>query len=155
MGSVAGLQGVSYRIREVDPFEDNHVLYELRTLHELTFFNEAVQPDYYVGHWWLVRDEETKLNVAFAGLTHSAFWLNTGYLKRVGVLREARGHGLQKRLLLVRERRARKNGWTCMTTDTTDNPPSANSLISGGYKIFEPSHRWAFPHSIYWKKDIS
>lgn len=108
-----------------------------------------------MGHWWLVRDADTKETVAFAGLTPAIYTPLTGYLKRVGVTREARGHGLQKKLLTVRERRARKNGWTTMITDTTDNPPSANSLIRAGYKIFEPTYRWAFSHSIYWKKDLT
>ena len=145
---------MTFRIREVDPFDDKEAYDELQTLHRLTFFDSAPMPDLYKGHWWLVRDE-AKVNVAFAGMIPAITDLNTGYFTRVGVLHVARGHRLQKRLLSVVERRARKNGWTAIISDTTDNPPSANAMISGGYKIFEPAHRWAFPHSIYWKKDLT
>jgi GNAT superfamily N-acetyltransferase len=145
---------VTFRIREVFPEDDRVARDELRDLHELTFFNSASQPNLYEGHWWLVADVDKKLNVAFAGLVPATYTPNTGYFNRVGVLHVARGHRLQKRLLTVVERRARKNGWTSIISDTTDNPPSANAMISGGYKIFEPAYRWAFSHSIYWKKDL-
>lgn len=144
----------TFRIREAFPDDNDDDRHELHVLHQLTFFTTADQPDLTVGYWWLVRDVETKETVAFAGLTPASYDANTGYLKRVGVLKEARGHGLQKRLLRVRERKARKLGWFTLLTDTTDNPPSANSLIAGGFKIFDPSYRWAFGHSIYWKKEL-
>jgi GNAT superfamily N-acetyltransferase len=144
-----------YRIREVDGY-DEEVADTLRHLHDACFAESAPQPDLEVGHWWLVydKDQGTKFTVAFAGLVPAEVTPNTGYFNRVGVLHVARGHKLQKRLLTVVERRARKNGWTSIISDTTDNPPSANAMISGGYKIFEPEYRWAFNHSIYWKKDL-
>lgn len=145
---------MSFRIREVFPEDDTVAHHELRTLHTLTFFDTASQPDLFVGHWWLVRHEESGINVAFAGVVPADYTPATGYFIRVGVLQVARGHKLQKRLLSVVERRARKNGWTSIVSDTTDNPPSANAMISAGYKIFEPLYRWAFNHSIYWKKDL-
>jgi GNAT superfamily N-acetyltransferase len=98
--------------------------------------------------------KDTKIDVAFAGLVPASYTPNTGYFNRVGVLRVARGHKLQKRLLSVVERKARKLGWTSIVSDTTDNPPSANAMISGGYKTFEPAYRWAFNHSIYWRKAL-
>lgn len=145
---------MSFSIREVQPEEDHEHRDELRTLHDLTFFDAAPAPDLYRGHWWLVWDRKAAKCVAFAGLYPAKSTPLTGYLVRVGVLKEARGHGLQRRLLTVREHRARKNGWTHTITDTTDNPASANSLIGAGYRIFEPTYRWAFPHSIYWIKDL-
>ena len=136
-----------YRIREVDPFDDKDAYEELRSLHSLTFFASAPQPDLYVGHWWLVRDEDTKQHVAFAGLVPASYDPRMGYFTRVGVLHVARGHKLQKRLLSVAARRARRNGWVSIISDTTDNPPSANAMISAGYKIFEPAFRWSVSHT--------
>src|SRR5258708_7818515 len=105
-------------------------------LHELTFATTANQPDLYKGYWWLVRHVEASMDVAFAGMIPAEYTANTGYFTRVGVLQTARGHKLQRRLLSVAARKARKNGWTSIISDTTDNPPSANAMIGGGYKIF-------------------
>lgn len=133
---------------------------ELREMHYTTFVDSAPMPDFEKGHWWLVYDRDrwaygVKFVVAFAGIVPSSYAPQSmGYFHRVGVLQCARGHKLQKRLLSVIERKARKNGWTSIISDTTDNPPSANAMISAGYKIFEPAYRWAFSHSIYWKKDL-
>jgi GNAT superfamily N-acetyltransferase len=132
---------------------------EILDLHDLTFLDTSIRPDLPRGHWWLVYDRDkwwdNRRPVAFCGLTEATATPGTGYLKRAGVLKEARGNGLQRKLITVRERKARKLGLTTMITDTTDNPASANSLIRAGYKIFEPAYRWAFNHSIYWKKDLT
>jgi GNAT superfamily N-acetyltransferase len=138
-------------IKEVDANEEEYHE-ELIALHDLTFFDPAVRPDLPRGYWWLVRADGEA--IAFCGMTHTFGDWRTGYLKRAGVHKAFRGLGLQRRLITVRERKARKLGMTCMLTDTTDNPASANSLIGAGYKIFEPQHRWAFKHSIYWRKTL-
>lgn len=144
---------MQFRIREVDATEE-HYHEELTNLHDLTFYDVAIRADFERGYWWLVY-ESTKAPVAFCGLTHALATPNSGYLKRVGVLKPYRGQGLQRRLITVRERKARTLGIKTMITDTTENPPSANSLIRAGYRIFEPLHRWAFNHSIYWKKGLT
>jgi GNAT superfamily N-acetyltransferase len=77
--------------------------------------------------------------VAYAGLKQSSQWLDAGYLNRCGVSFDHRGHGLQRRLLRCRERRARRNGWRYCITDTTDNLASANSLIKAGSTLYRPS----------------
>lgn len=143
-----------FRIREVDP-SDDHYAEELLTLHDLTFFDPLIRPDLPRGHWWLVYHDASKYPVAFCGLTEALHTPLTGYLKRAGVLKEFRGSGLQRKLITVRERKARRMGLEMMLTDTTDNPVSSNSLIRAGYRIFEPAYRWAFKHSIYWKKDLT
>ena len=90
------------------------------------------KPDH--GHWWLAYTEEGK-PVAFAGLVRSKRFNDTGYLCRAGVLDDYTGHGLQKRLISVRIRKAKELGWNWIITDTTDNPASSNSLINAGFKI--------------------
>lgn len=106
------------------------------------------------GHWWIAYTEDGR-PVAFAGITRSTPWYNCGYLCRAGVIDEFTGHGLQKRLIAVREKKAKALGWEWIITDTTDNPASANSLINAGFKIYSPSVKWAYKHSIYWRKRIN
>ena len=150
---------MNFRIQEVDGSED-HYSYELRVLHDLTFFDPGIVPNFEHVYWWLVWDanEPKALKpspIAFAGFVHAASTPGAGYLKRAGVLKAFRGQGLQGRLITVRERKARVLGLTTMLTDTTENPASSNALIKAGYRIMEPSYRWAFEHSIYWKKDLT
>lgn len=144
----------SYRIREVDG-DDDEVADTIHYLHKLTFGDTAppVVPE--DGWWWLVFTED-KEPVAFAGLRT---WQRhdgelQGYLNRVGVLEEHRGQGLQRKLIRVRERKAKKLGCVLTRTDTTDNPASGNSLINAGYRLYAPEHPWAFPHSLYWRKSL-
>lgn len=60
------------------------------------------------GHWWIAYDGE--LPVAFAGIAQSYRWGDAGYLCRAGVIRSHRGQGLQKRLIRIREAKARRLG---------------------------------------------
>lgn len=140
---------MSYRIREVDGEENADILTDL---HTSCFGESAEQAEYDNGSWWLAYFE--KEPIAFAGLVPSTLGLDTGYLKRVGVLEEHRGQGLQKRLIRVRESRAKRNGWVRLVTDCTDNPASANSLYAAGFKMFKPKYVWAFDNSLYWQKRI-
>lgn len=143
---------MDYRIREVNGRAPTKALALLR-LQEATFADAAplVSPD--KGHWWLAYHGDDP--VAFAGLIKSTLVPNAGYLSRVGVLADHRGHRLQCRLTRALELRARRNGWARIVTDTTDNIPSANSLIRAGFKLFTPKTPWAFGHSLYWTKDIT
>lgn len=105
------------------------------------------------GHWWIAYAEDGK-PVAFAGLVRSIKWTDTGYLCRAGVLDNFTGHGLQKRLISVRIRKAKELGWNWLITDTTNNPASSNSLISTGFKIYTPGQPWGFKNAIYWKYKV-
>lgn len=104
------------------------------------------------GHWWIAYDGDTP--VGFAGIAQSVKWSDAGYLCRAGVLRSHRGKGIQKRLIRVRERKARQVGWNWVISDTFDNPASSNSLISCGYRLFAPSKPWGFKGALYWRKKI-
>jgi GNAT superfamily N-acetyltransferase len=105
------------------------------------------------GHWWIAYTEEGK-PVGFAGLVRSLSWYDCGYLCRAGVLYEFRGKGIQKRMVKVRIAKAKKLGWNWAITDTTANPPSSNSLINQGFKLYEPTKPWAYKHSLYWRKRL-
>lgn len=144
---------ISYRIAEVDGGDPENVDV-LKELHTLCFFNEAKQPDYENGYWWLAY-ADNKEPIGFAGMTPSILGFNCGYLKRAGVLPgEHRGKGLQQRLIRVRVAKAKRLGWLRLVTDCTDNPHSANNLYKAGFKMFKPTYPWAFENSLYWTKTI-
>lgn len=104
------------------------------------------------GHWWIAYDGQ--LPIGFAGLLPSVKWSDAGYLCRAGVVRSHRGHGIQKRLIRVRERKARSLQWSWLVSDTLDNPASANSLIHCGYRLFHPAKPWGLPGALYWRKRL-
>ena len=143
----------SFAIRRVDA-DDEFWSEELHALHALCFPGDIAPrlklDETEGGYWWLVFDDARP--IAFGGILPGKRNPGYGYLARSGVLKKYRGNGLQRRLIRVRERYARKLGWKGCVTDTTANPASANSLIHEGYKVFEPKEPWAFTNSIYWRK---
>lgn len=104
------------------------------------------------GAWWVAYKNDRP--VGFAGIVRSSRWCDTGYLCRSGVIRSARGQGVQKRLIRVRQLYAKKMGWAWLITDTYHNPPSSNSLISCGFKLFEPTLPWGAKGTLYWRKHL-
>lgn len=102
---------------------------------------------YWVGFW-------NQTPVAFCVLAPSIRWADCVYLARSGVVAEFRGYGLQKKMITLREKLARKQGYKWVVTDTSENPPSANSLISRGYRLYEPSRPWGLSNAIYWRKKL-
>lgn len=140
-----------YRVREVDGNDDD-IADRLAELHELTFLDTAPVPKFDQGHWWIAFRRSAP--VAFAGIISSTHVSNAGYFCRVGVLGRHCGHRLQLRLMRAMEARARVNRWCSIVSDTTDNVPSANNFIRAGYRLFIPTNPWAWPHTLYWRKDI-
>lgn len=141
-----------YRIREVDGAEED-VADWIETLHRITASFPDIPPKALLeGFWWLVFFGSTP--VAFAGMIKSTHVQRAGYFIRVGVEDKHRGNGLQLRLMRCLERRARARGWSQIISDTTEATHSANNFIRSGYRLFDPAHPWAFPHSLYWKKDL-
>lgn len=104
------------------------------------------------GVWWVGHDGSQA--VAFCLIEPSCQWLDTAYLARSGVLKAWRGRGLQKKMITIREKYARSVGYRWMISDTTGNPPSSNSLIAKGYRIFDPSAPWGMDCTIYWRKRL-
>lgn len=139
------------RIRIVDTMDDD-VVDDLTDLHVATFTRLVELPDFERGFWWVAYDGSEP--VGFAGLTQTFADTKVGYLKRAGVIESYRGRGLQRALIRVRERAARRLGMTLMVTDTTENPSSSNNLIACGYRLFSPKNPWAWEHTLYWKKTL-
>jgi hypothetical protein len=141
-----------YRVREVDGHDDD-IADTLADLHRLTFFDGASIPRFDQGHWWLAFFEATP--VAFGGLVPSTRAGNAGYVSRVGVLKRHCGNRLQLRLMRAMETRAKRNGWSCPVSDTTDNLASANNFIRAGYWLYRPPCPWAWPNTLYWRKSVA
>ena len=104
------------------------------------------------GHWWVAYCEDKP--AGFAALSRSSQWINAGYMCRAGVLPAYQGHGLQKRLIQARINKARSLNWEWLVTDTTQNPASSNSLISMGFKLYEPTVAWGYKNSLYWRLNV-
>ncbi len=146
----------SFAIRRVDG-SDDHWAEELHILNLLCFARSAPKlksEETEGGYWWLVFDDDKP--IAFGGLIKGRINTGYGYLARVGVLPEYRGHGLHRRLIRVRERYARRLGWTGCVSDTSNgNVQSANNLIAEGYETYVPSICWGFSDSTYWRKTFA
>lgn len=104
------------------------------------------------GYWWIAFADGKP--AGFAALQASIRWQDTGYLSRAGVLAAYRGRGLQKRLIKVRIAKARELGWQWLLSDTSDNTPSANALISSGFKLYEPMRPYGLKNALYWRRKI-
>ena len=140
-----------YRVRAVDS-QDEDIADTLADVHRLTFFDTAPVPNFDHGHWWLAYRDSAP--VGFAGVIPSTHACNAGYFCRVGVLRGHSGNALQLRLMRAMESQARRNGWSAVVSDTTDNPASANNFIRAGYRLYTPKIPWAWPHTLYWRKSV-
>ena len=105
------------------------------------------------GFWWICYTEHG-IPAAFCSLHASIRWALTGYLSRSGVLPKYQGQGLQKRMIRVREAKARRMGWKWLISDTSQNPASANSLIACGFKMYEPSRPYGLSTAVYWRKAL-
>ena len=139
------------RIQLVNPLK-LEVCVALKALQDATFApQEHVDPTE-GGWWWLVRDEGAP--VAFAALLPAPSWKDSGYMARCGVLKAARGQGLQRKLLKKREDHAKAMGMKRVFTTTYNNPASANNLIARGYRTYIPAGKWGAQDTIYWRKDL-
>lgn len=105
-----------------------------------------------LGWWWVI--EQDGQPAGFCGMHPSLQWSDTVYLCRAGVRPEFRGRGLQRKMIRIRERAARRLGFTWLITDTSDNPASANSLIACGFRMYLPARPWGWRHTAYWRKRV-
>ena len=138
---------MKYKIRQVD-LSDPKAIFALAKLQlDCLPGDKAFPMDR--GWWHIVYAEDQA--VGFSGMVPSVRWTDCVYLCRAGVLPEHQGHGLQKRLIRARTAKARALGYKWAVTDTYENPSSATSLITVGFKIFEPSEPWAGKGSLFWR----
>ena len=107
-----------------------------------------------LAHWWIAYDNNNEPK-AFGGAKIQKH--NKGvYLCLSGVLPEARGQGIQKKLIQARIKWARKQNVPAVHTYTAPfNLASSNNLISCGFKLFEPNTKWGLKDSLYWVKYLN
>jgi RimJ/RimL family protein N-acetyltransferase len=68
---------------------------------------------------------------------------------------EARGRGLQRRLIKARVDFAHKIGMQRLITYThVSNVPSINNLIRSGFTLYDPPKGWAEDDFLYWEKEL-
>ena len=90
--------------------------------------------------------------VCYCGIIEVAD-IDFGYFNRAGVLPEAQGYGIQRKMIKKRIEYARKCGWTHVITDTcNDNVASINNLIKCGFKTYLPQELWGNDSTVYWIK---
>lgn len=104
------------------------------------------------GYWWVAYENDVA--VAFCAMKHSSRWSDTMYLNRAGVLLKYRGQGIQKKLIRVRERQAKKFGMSWLISDTYNNPASSNSLIHCGFYLYRPTYQYGAIGTLYFRKKI-
>lgn len=143
-----------FRIRRAEPEDIDEILALDRTCFPL---DTAPDTREHVA-WWLVEEcsGAQPVAVGYAAAQVSAQYTGVVYLSRVGVLPEARGCGLQRRLIRAREAWARRQGCTHCRTDTAPhNVASQRSLIRCGYLPFAPRIPWAGQGYIYWIRRLT
>lgn len=92
--------------------------------------------------------------VAYAG---ARYWSpdNGVFLCRAGTLPAARGMGLQRSLIRVRLRWAKKIGASCVYTYTMPhNAKSARNLVRCGFLPWSPGRAWAGEWACYWVRGM-
>ena len=76
-----------------------------------------------------------------------------GYLAKAGLLPEFRGKGLQKLLISVRDREAKKLSLSMNITYVAYwNLASANNLIACGYRLYDPDWKYGLKRALYFRK---
>jgi GNAT superfamily N-acetyltransferase len=141
-----------YQIHEVDGTAHAETIHRFNSLAPKTF---PLLKSHHLenGYWWLAYLEGVP--VAFAGMVPFDPFPNIGYLKRCYVLPDHHGHGLQFRMMVTRELKARQLGWTHLVSECGgDNRWSANNFRRAGFDPCEPEQRWGEPGSMYWVKAI-
>lgn len=105
--------------------------------------------------WW-VGFNSANVPVAYGGIKVVSGDPKTAFLSRAGVLDEARGQGLQRKLIDLRLRWARQQGCSQVITYThKDNTTSANNLIRSGFLLYSPEYAWVGrEYFLYWTKTL-
>ena len=108
------------------------------------FPGEPISPvKFKATYWWIVRCKNKPIGYAGLRLVDEGDD-KLGFLCRVGVLPDFRGHGLQKRLINSRVSFAKRVGCSAVLTYAyKENYPSINSLVSRGFRMYSPSYAWA------------
>lgn len=101
--------------------------------------------------WWVILDNKNNI-IAYCG---SAYSQRVCIFVRAWVDRKCRGMGIQKRLITVRLREAKKQGcYVACTYTTKDNYGSVNNLMSKDFRYYNPEYAYAGNNMLYFRKDL-
>jgi len=100
--------------------------------------------------WWVLLNNRETI-IAYCGSIYAS---DICIFIRAWVKRTNRGKGLQKKLIDIRLRAAKKNSSVAITYTVKENCPSINNLISKGFKIYIPEYTYGGKEMLYWKKTI-
>lgn len=105
--------------------------------------------------WWLAVDSGGD-SAGFCGVRpdHEGGW---GYLIRAGVCPDARGQGLQRRMIRTRLTWLRRHSKIkrAITDTIPENIASSNNLIKCGFLLYHPAYPWVGTEGVlYWMRKI-
>jgi RimJ/RimL family protein N-acetyltransferase len=98
--------------------------------------------------WWVITSGNQI--IAYCGCSFSE---SVCIFVRAWVHKDYRGQGLQKKMIKLRL----KSAFGCnvaVTYTTIDNYPSANNLISQGFRLFSPQYAYAGRNMLYFQKEL-
>jgi len=134
---------VTVRIERVDPGRHRAAFARLDRVCGF----EACEPVSRGALWWAALDGRDVVAYAAAVIVPR----DVVYLARCGVLPAYRGAGVQRRMIAVRKRVARREAALDAVTYTLrDNLASANNLIAAGFRLYTPAYAWAGRDVLYW-----
>ena len=125
-------------------------LYELVQIMDKNIFYGCANEFKINREWWVILNDASKI-IAYCG---SIYTEGICIYIRAWVRKDNRGKGLQKKLINIRYKAALKNSRTVITYTTKDNYPSANNLISQGFKLYFPEYAYGGKEMLYWIKQI-
>ena len=141
---------MTYEIHEVDGILNRETLEAFNALDP--YFPPLQDRHFKHGYWWLATKGDDP--VAFAGIVPFEPCPRIGYLKRCLTKPDHYGHGLQFRLMSVRETKARQLDWTHLVSECLEeNTYSAANFRRAGFVQTFPEQPWA-KDSIYWIKTL-
>src|ERR1700743_849305 len=105
------------------------------------------------GFWWVAFDEH-KSAVGFAGMVAMHPFTSCWYLKRCYVVERARGQGLQRKFLKLREIRAAELGIRQLVVECPAGSKSEENLVKAEYERVDPEQKWGPEGSAYFSKRI-
>jgi GNAT superfamily N-acetyltransferase len=101
----------------------------------------------YNREWWVMLDQGDI--VAYCGSIYSK---GICIFNRAWVKKSHRGQGIQRRMIKTRLKAASTFCHIAITYTTLDNFPSANNLISCGFRLYLPEYSYGGNDKLYFQK---
>jgi GNAT superfamily N-acetyltransferase len=98
--------------------------------------------------WWVMLDDMSRI-VAYCGSIYSK---GICIFNRAWVHKNYRGQGIQRRMIKTRLKAASTFCHIAITYTTLDNFPSANNLISCGFRLYLPEYSYGGHDKLYFQK---